>query len=96
MNMTLELELQTLWAALVFYVLAGTVAIFGVVLQKKPERAVLCLLLVYIMLKSPVGYRFRIGPALLWNLAAGLALEVGHTAARLAGRYDVARVASRP
>ena len=29
--MTLELERQTLWAALVFYVLAGTVAIFGVV-----------------------------------------------------------------
>ena len=47
-------------------------------------------------LKSPVGNRFRIGATLLWNLAAGLALEVGHTAARLAGRYDVATVASRP
>jgi B12-binding domain/radical SAM domain protein len=46
-------------------------------------------------LKSPVGHRFRIGTTLLWNLAAGLALEVGHTAARLAGRYDVATVASR-
>jgi ABC-type transport system involved in cytochrome c biogenesis permease subunit len=43
--MNLELELQTLWAALVFYVLAGTLAIFGAVLQKKPERAVLGLLL---------------------------------------------------
>jgi hypothetical protein len=47
-------------------------------------------------LKSPIGHRFRIGPALLWNLAAGLALEVGHTVARMAGRYDVATVATRP
>jgi hypothetical protein len=43
-------------------------------------------------LKSPVHHGFRIGPTLLWNLAAGLVLEVGHTAARLAGRYDVATV----
>ena len=42
--MILELELQTLWAALVLYVLAGTLAIFGVALQRKPERAVLALL----------------------------------------------------
>ena len=37
-------ELQALWAALVLYVLAGSLAIFGVVLQRRPERAVLALL----------------------------------------------------
>jgi B12-binding domain/radical SAM domain protein len=41
-------------------------------------------------LKWPVQHRFRIGTTLLRNLAAGLALEIHHTAARLAGRYDVA------
>ena len=41
-------------------------------------------------LKAPLPRRFRVGASLLWNLAAGLALEVGHTAARLFGRYDVA------
>ncbi len=50
--MTLELELQTLWAALVFYVLAGTAAIFGVVLQRKPERTILGLLLIGLVLQS--------------------------------------------
>lgn len=38
------LELQTLWTALVLYVLAGSLAIFGVVLKRRPERAVLGLL----------------------------------------------------
>jgi ABC-type transport system involved in cytochrome c biogenesis permease subunit len=37
----MELELRLLWTAIVGYVLAGTVAIFGVVLQKKPQRTVL-------------------------------------------------------
>jgi len=41
-------------------------------------------------LKWPVQHRFRIGTTLLRNLAAGLAPEIHHTAARLAGRYDVA------
>jgi len=40
----MTLELQTLWAALVLYVLAGVLAIFGVALQRKPERTVLALL----------------------------------------------------
>ena len=47
-------------------------------------------------LKSPLHSRFRVGTTLLWNLAAGLALEVGHTAARLAGRYDVAIIPAPP
>lgn len=42
--MALELELQTLWAALVVYVLAGSLAIFGVVLRKRLEKTVLALL----------------------------------------------------
>jgi len=39
-------------------------------------------------LKWPVRRRFRIGLTLLRSLASGLAAEFGHTAARLAGRYD--------
>jgi B12-binding domain/radical SAM domain protein len=41
-------------------------------------------------LKWPVGHRFRIGPALLRSLAAGLGQEIVHTAARMVGRYDTA------
>jgi B12-binding domain/radical SAM domain protein len=41
-------------------------------------------------LKWPVRHRFRVGATLLRNLAAGLALEVRHTAARMVGRFDVA------
>ena len=46
-------------------------------------------------LKWPVKHGFRIGTTLLRSLAAGLALEVKHTAARLAGRFDVAPARSR-
>jgi B12-binding domain/radical SAM domain protein len=46
-------------------------------------------------LKWPVRQRFRVGATLLRNLAAGLALEFRHTAARLVGRYDVAPAAMR-
>ena len=41
-------------------------------------------------LKWPVHHRFRVGTTLVRGLAAGLALEFRHTAARLVGRYDVA------
>jgi len=41
-------------------------------------------------LKWPVPHRFRVGATLLRSLAAGLAAEVVHTAARVAGRYDCA------
>jgi hypothetical protein len=34
----------------------------------------------------------RVGLALVEKLAAGAALEVGHTLARLAGRYDTSPV----
>ena len=47
-------------------------------------------------LKSPLHQRFRVGTAVLRNLAAGLAFELGHTVARLAGRYDVAIIPARP
>lgn len=50
--MTAGLELQALWAALVFYVLAGSVAIIGVVLKRKPERAVLGLLIIGLLLQT--------------------------------------------
>jgi len=40
----MELELGVLWAAIVFYVLGGSLAILSVVLKKRPERTVLALL----------------------------------------------------
>lgn len=47
-------------------------------------------------LKSPPARRFEVGPAMLWTLLRGLAQEIGHTAARLSGRYDVAVTSGRP
>jgi B12-binding domain/radical SAM domain protein len=41
-------------------------------------------------LKAPVRHRFRAGTAVAANLTQGLLIEIAHTAARLAGRYDVA------
>jgi hypothetical protein len=41
-------------------------------------------------LKWPVRHGFRVGTTLLKSLAAGLFHELGHTAARMAGRYDCA------
>lgn len=46
-------------------------------------------------LKWPVKQRFRVGATLVRGLAAGLALEFGHTAARLIGRYDVSPARAR-
>ena len=46
-------------------------------------------------LKWPVRHRFRVGTTLVGSLAAGLGLEVWHTLARLAGRYDVAPALGR-
>lgn len=40
----MEFELRLLWAGVVCYVLGGVAAIIGVVLQKRPERAVLALM----------------------------------------------------
>lgn len=41
-------------------------------------------------LKWPMQHGFRVGTTLLRSLAAGVVLELPHTAARLVGRYDVA------
>jgi hypothetical protein len=41
-------------------------------------------------LKWPLKHGFRVGTTLLRSLAAGLVLELRHTAARLVDRYDVA------
>ena len=41
-------------------------------------------------LKWPVRHGFRVGTTLLKSLAAGLWQELGHTAARAAGKYDCA------
>ncbi|MES1981650.1 MAG: cytochrome c biogenesis protein CcsA [Pseudomonadota bacterium] len=61
--MTAGLELQALWAALVLYVLAGSTAIFGVVLRRKPERMVLAFLIIGLVLHTiTIGLRWeRVG-----------------------------------
>ena len=41
----MELELRVLWAAIVLYVIGGSLAIGAVVLKKRPERGVLALIL---------------------------------------------------
>lgn len=46
------LELKLLWAALVAYVLAGSTSIIGVALRRQPERSVLILMLVGIVLHT--------------------------------------------
>jgi cytochrome c-type biogenesis protein CcsB len=48
--MDLMLELKILWAAVVAYVLAGSLAIFGVAFKKRPERTVLALMVVGLLL----------------------------------------------
>lgn len=53
------LELIILWAAIVAYVVSGTTAIFGVVLRRRPERAVLGLLATGLLLHAfSIGLRW--------------------------------------
>ena len=61
--MTAGFELQSLWAALVLYVLGGSLAIIGVVLRRKPERTVLALLALGLVLQTiSIGLRWeRVG-----------------------------------
>lgn len=56
----MELELSTLWAALVVYVAAGSAAIFGVVFRHRPERTVLGLLATGMILHTAsIGLRWE-------------------------------------
>jgi cytochrome c-type biogenesis protein CcsB len=56
----MELELRVLWAAIVAYVLGGSLAIFGVVLKKRPERAVLALVTLGLLLHTAsLGVRWE-------------------------------------
>lgn len=56
----MELELRILWAAIVTYVLGGSLAIFGVVLKKRPERAVLALVILGLLLHTiSLGVRWE-------------------------------------
>ncbi|HET9701455.1 MAG TPA: cytochrome c biogenesis protein CcsA [Burkholderiales bacterium] len=56
----MELELRILWAAIVTYVLGGSLAIFGVVLKKRPERAVLALVTLGLLLHTAsLGVRWE-------------------------------------
>ncbi|AKU10170.1 hypothetical protein AzCIB_0265 [Azoarcus sp. CIB] len=59
----MEQELQILWAAVTAYVLAGVVAVVGVVLGKRPERSVLVLMLAGLALQTlSIGLRWdRLG-----------------------------------
>jgi ABC-type transport system involved in cytochrome c biogenesis permease subunit len=56
----LDGELRVLWAAAVVYVAAGTLAIFGVMLGRRPERAVLGLLVLALALHgASIALRWR-------------------------------------
>jgi len=56
----MDIELGLLWTALVIYVAAGSAAIFGVVLRHRPERAVLALLTVGLILHTlSIGLRWE-------------------------------------
>lgn len=45
-------ELRILWVAVIAYVLAGSIAIFGVILKKRPERTVLGLMVLGLVLHT--------------------------------------------
>jgi ABC-type transport system involved in cytochrome c biogenesis permease subunit len=83
----MDLELRLLWAAILFYVAGGSLAIFGVVLKKRPERAVLALLVLGLLLHTAsLGVRwerlghgpfitlFEILSSNLWSLTLAFAL----------------------
>jgi cytochrome c-type biogenesis protein CcsB len=56
----MEFEIRLLWAAIVLYVLGGSLAIFGVVLKRRPERAVLALLALGLLLHTAsLGVRWE-------------------------------------
>ena len=80
-------EPQALWAALVLYVLAGSLAIFGAVLRRQPERTVLILLVAGLALHTaaivlrwerlghgPVITMFEILSSNIWSLLLVYAL----------------------
>jgi len=48
----LLVELRILWAAVVAYVLAGSIAIIGVLLKKRPERSVLAFMVLGLLLHT--------------------------------------------
>jgi ABC-type transport system involved in cytochrome c biogenesis permease subunit len=56
----MELELRILWAGVVLYVLGGSLAIFGVVFGKRPERSVLTLITFGLLLHTlSLGLRWE-------------------------------------
>ena len=56
----MQFEMQLLWAAVIAYVLAGVIAIFGVLLGKRPERSVLGLLCLALALHGwSIGLRWE-------------------------------------
>jgi cytochrome c-type biogenesis protein CcsB len=53
-------ELRVLWAAVVAYVLAGSIAIIGVLLKKRPEKSVLALMCLGLVLHTvSIGMRWE-------------------------------------
>lgn len=53
-------ELRVLWAAVVAYVLAGSIAIIGVLLKKRPEKSVLLLMALGLVLHTlSIGMRWE-------------------------------------
>ncbi len=80
-------ELQVLWAALVLYVVAGSAAIFAVVWRRRPERFVLVLMVLGIVLHTasiamrwerlghgPYVTMFEILSSNIWSLMLAFAI----------------------
>ena len=74
----MQFEMQLLWAAIVAYVLSGVLAIFGVLLGKRPERTVLGLLLLALVLHgAALGLRWeRLGHGPYITMFESLSIKV--------------------
>lgn len=81
--MSMEVELQVLWSAVVAYVLAGVIAVIGLLLGRKPERLTLLLMLTGLALHTaaitlrwnrldhgPFITQFEILSSNIWSLIA--------------------------
>lgn len=86
----MEIELKLLWSAIVLYVLSGSLAVYGVLLRKKPERLILGLMgLGWVLHTASLTERwirldhgpfismFEILSSNVWSLVLALAIAYG-------------------
>ncbi len=85
----METEIRLLWAAVLAYVAAGSLAIFGVALGKKPERTILALLLLALAIHgTSIGLRWeRLGHGPFLNMFEILSSNVWSLALVFAVAY---------